>query len=100
MLVEFEAELWVWAARPAETWTLVSLPVETSAHIREMAGGVRRGFGSLRVRATVGTSTWTTSVFPDSGRSAYVLPVKAAIRKAESLSVGDTTSVRVELLDL
>ncbi|BAL90482.1 hypothetical protein AMIS_52620 [Actinoplanes missouriensis 431] len=101
MRVEFEAELWIWEARRGEGWTFVSLPVEQSELIREVTEGVvRRGFGSLRVRATVGASTWTTSIFPGSGEGAYVLPIKRKIRTAESLEAGDATSVTVELLDL
>ncbi|MBO3739006.1 DUF1905 domain-containing protein [Actinoplanes flavus] len=100
MRVEFESELWIWDARKADSWTFVSLPVAVSEEIRERAGGLTRGFGSLRVRATLGGSSWTTSVFPDSGRGAYVLPVKKAIRTAESLTAGDVTTVTVDLLDL
>ncbi|WP_328479049.1 DUF1905 domain-containing protein [Actinoplanes sp. NBC_00393] len=100
MIVEFEAELWIWDARKDESWTFVSLPVEDSEEIRDLVGGRARGFGSVRVRATIGGSTWTTSIFPDSGRGAYVLPVKRAIRNAEKVSAGDTTPVTIELVDL
>lgn len=100
MRVEFEAKLWIWEARRGEGWTFVSLPAEESELIREVTEGVvRRGFGSLRVRATVGGSTWTTSIFPGSG-GAYMLPVKKAIRRAESIEPGDAAAVAVELLDL
>jgi hypothetical protein len=101
VIVVFDAELWIWDARRGESWTFVSLPVEASDEIRDRsdAAGPRRGFGSVRVRATVGTTTWTTSIFPDSARGAYVLPVKRAVRKAESLDEGDTAKVTVELLD-
>jgi hypothetical protein len=98
--VEFESELWIWDARRDESWTFVSLPADTSEEIRHRAGGLRRGFGSLRVRAAVGATVWTTSIFPDSGRDAYVLPVKRAVRTAESLAAGDVVAVAVELLDL
>lgn len=100
VVVEFDAQLWVWDARRPDTWTFVSLPPEASEQIREMAGGRRRGFGSLRVRVTIGGSTWRTSVFPDSARGCYVLPVKRAVRTAEGLETGDTASVTVELMDL
>ncbi|WP_433259896.1 DUF1905 domain-containing protein [Actinosynnema sp. CS-041913] len=100
MVIVFEAELWIWDARRTDSWTFVSLPVEASEEIRELAGGSRRGFGSLRVRVEVGGSTWTTSIFPDSARGSYVLPVKRAVRKAEGLDAGDTATVTVELLDL
>ncbi len=98
MVVVFDAELWIWDARRAESWTFVSLPADASEDIRELAAGPRRGFGSVRVRATVGGSTWTTSIFPDSERG-YVLPIKRAVRKAEGLDAGDIASVRVELID-
>jgi hypothetical protein len=99
MIVEFEAELWVWDARPGETWTLVSLPTEASDEINELTGGQRRGFGSVRVRARIGASAWSTSIFPDKTRGAYVLPVKRAIRTAEALAPGDIATVTIELVD-
>jgi hypothetical protein len=96
--VEFEAELWVWDARKADTWTFVSLPAEASSDIRDLSREPR-GFGSRRVRVTIGGSTWMTSIFPDSGSECYVLPVKKAVRKAEQLEAGDVATVTVELLD-
>jgi hypothetical protein len=100
MIVAFDAELWRWAARRADSWTFVSLPAELSEEIRELAEGPRRGFGALRARVTVGGSTWATSIFPDSKRNCYVLPVKRAIRRAEDLEVGDVATVTLELADL
>jgi hypothetical protein len=93
-----DAELWLWDARRAETWTFVSLPASQAEEIRDLAGGLRRGFGSVRVRATIGNSTWTTSIFPDR-RTGYVLPVKRPVRVAEDLDVGDMATVTVELID-
>ena len=99
MVVDFEAELWVWAARRDDSWTFVSLPVEASDEIRDRTDGRRRGFGSVRVEARVGASIWRTSIFPDSKRSgAYVLPIKQAVRKANSLSPGDIVKVTVTVL--
>lgn len=94
MVVEFDAQLWMWDARRADSWTFVTLPAEASEEIRDLAAGPRRGFGSLRARVTVGGSTWTTSIFPDSERGSYVLPIKRAIRKAENLDVGDVGLLR------
>lgn len=99
MIVEFEADLWLWAARRDDSWTFVTLPGDASEEIRELTAGHQRGFGSVRVRATIGTSSWTTSIFPASDRNAYVLPVKRAIRTAQSLGAGDVATVTVEILD-
>ena len=98
-MVVFDAELWIWDARRGDSWTFVSLPGAASEEIRDMAAGGRRGFGSLRVRVTVGDSTWTTSIFPDRARDTYVLPIKRDIRKAQALDAGDVATVTVELID-
>ena len=100
VVVVFDAELWRWDARRVDSWIFVSLPAEASKEFRDLAAGPRRGFGSLRVRVTVGDSTWMTSIFPDGARGGYVLPIKRAVRKAEDLEVGDSATVSIELIDL
>jgi hypothetical protein len=59
----------------------------------------RRGFGSLRVKVTIGGSAWSTSIFPDGRLGTYSLPIKKAVRTAEGLGEGDVTTVTVELVD-
>jgi hypothetical protein len=99
VVVEFDAELWIWDARRNDSWTFVSLPVEVSEDIRDRTHGPRRGFGSVRVRVTVGRSVWTTSIFPDGTRGCYVLPIKRSVRRAEDLDAGDVARLTVELLN-
>jgi hypothetical protein len=100
MRVTFDAELWIWDARRGDSWTFVSLPADVAAEVRDIAGGSRRGFGSLRVRAAIGGSTWSTSIFPDGQRDTFVLPVKKTVRRAEGVEAGDVATVTVELVDL
>ncbi|MGW4891974.1 DUF1905 domain-containing protein [Kitasatospora sp. NPDC004240] len=95
----FDAELYLWEARRADSWTFVTVPAEVSEEIRDIPGGPPRGFGSRRVRVTIGGTTWLTSIFPDSGSGCYVLPLKRAVRKAESLDTGDIATVTVEPVD-
>jgi len=99
VVITFDAVLWIWDARRDDSWTFVSLPADASDEIRDLTGGQRRGFGSVRVRVKVGASTWKTSIFPDSAHGCFVLPVKRAIRRAEGLDAGDKATVTVELLD-
>ena len=100
MVIDYDAELWIWDARKLDSWTFVTVPADASAEIRDRAGGLTRGFGSLRVRVTVGGSTWATSIFPDGKSGTYVLPVKKAVRRAESLGTGDVASVSLEVVGL
>ncbi|MFP5219480.1 MAG: DUF1905 domain-containing protein [Actinomycetes bacterium] len=93
----FTAPLWRYQGDSA--WYFITVPVDLSDDIRELTEGTRRGFGSVRVRATVGATAWTTSVFPDTKRGAFLLPVKKAVRAAEGLDDGDAVDVVLELLD-
>jgi len=99
VVIDFESELWIWDARRADSWTFASLPADASDEIAEVADGTQRGFGSVRVRVTLGGSTWATSIFPDDKRGCYVLPVKRAVRKAEGVEAGDVASLSIELID-
>lgn len=98
MIVEFDAALWQWEARRSDAWTFVSLPTDVADDILD-AVSVRRGFGSVRVEASVGATTWRTSVFPSAEQRTFVLPVKRAVRRAEGVGVGDTLGVRLRVLD-
>jgi hypothetical protein len=74
------------------------VPEELSADIREVPRPPR-GFGSVRVRARIGASEWSTSLFPDAGSGTYALPLKKAIRDAEGLGLGASARVELQVLD-
>lgn len=97
---EFTAPLWRWTARNEDAggaWFFVSLPFELSDVI-EAEAVPGKGFGSVRVEVSVGASTWRTSVFPSAEEKTYVLPVKKAVRTAESLVEGGPCRVRLRTL--
>jgi hypothetical protein len=93
---EFRAELWEWDGQAA--WHFVSLPDDVADDIDERFGHRAGGFGSVRVEVTVGSTTWRTSLFPDSKRRTYLLPVKRPVRTAEGLRVGDLVAVSLRVL--
>ena len=97
MIVEFDGDVWRWDAR-TDSWFFTSLPEDLSEQIREIPRPFR-GFGSVRVLARIGGTQWRTSIFPDSSRGAYVLPLKKAVRDAAGLVEGGPVSVRLEVLD-
>lgn len=93
--MNFTADLWIWEGEAA--WYFVTLPETLSDEVAESAPSAR-GFGSVRVEVTVGSTTWRTSLFPDKKAGAYVLPVKKAVRTAEGLAAGDRLSIALEVL--
>lgn len=83
---EFTAAVFRWEGNAA--WHFVALPEDVTDEIDERHGHSAGGFGSLPVEVTVGATTWRTSVFPDSRRKTFVLPVKKAVRAKEGLEDG------------
>ncbi|WP_168626759.1 MULTISPECIES: DUF1905 domain-containing protein [unclassified Cryobacterium] len=92
----FSAELWQWEGKSA--WHFVSVPPDESEEIREQPR-MPRGFGSVRVSVRIGSSTWKTSIFPDSQRGSYLLPVKKSVRESEGISTGDVVQVELKPLE-
>ncbi len=93
---QFSADLWEWENRTS--WYFVSLPEADADDIDERHGRHAVGFGSIRVEARIGGSTWRTSIFPSTSEETYVLPVKKAVRVAESLAPGVTARVELTIV--
>jgi hypothetical protein len=103
--VVHSAQIWLWAAPEAPaSWHFLTIDGQAgeaiAAHeaMDRLGSGKRRGFGSVKVRARIGDSEWATSVFPSKPHAGYLLPVKAAIRKAQKLAAGDEVAVALDLL--
>ncbi len=95
--------LWRWtSASTAAAWFFVTIDGEAGealsaiALMRRLESGRRGGFGSLKVRARIGGSEFATSVFP-SRDLGWILPVKAAVRKAEGLGEGSEVTVTLDV---
>ncbi|MBT8428078.1 MAG: DUF1905 domain-containing protein [Erythrobacter sp.] len=86
------------------TYHLVTIGGETAeaiaAHalMHRLEFGTQRGFGSVKVMAEVGDTRWKTSVFPQNGKSEWVLLVSKKVMRAEDLAEGDPVPLALELL--
>lgn len=94
MQVRFSAALW---QHHGGSWHFVTMPIDLTDEVKARVG-VRRGFGSVRVRATIGAASWTTSVFP--ATDGYVLPIKRPVRDKEGIEDGDVVAVTLDILDV
>lgn len=90
--------LWRWTGTSGTgSWHFLTIggdageALSATALMRKLEG-LGRGFGSIKVEAVIGETRFATSVFP-SGEEGWILPVKAAVRKAEGLSEGDELEV-------
>ncbi|WP_120519707.1 DUF1905 domain-containing protein [Arthrobacter celericrescens] len=93
----FRAELWLIPEQAG--WHFLTLPPELAADIRDEAAPFRRGFGSIKVTATVAGKSWSTSIFPDSKSGSYLLPVKQSVRAAAGIEAGDSVDVELDIAE-
>jgi hypothetical protein len=94
----FTAQLWRFQGE--SSWHFLTLPLETAEDIRYYFSHVKRGWGSLRVAATIGATEWKTSIFSEKKSGSYILPVKALVRSAENIKAGDEVQVTLLLDDV
>ena len=93
MTIEFTGTLWFWKG-PAP-WYFVTVPAKQCRDLKAISGGVTYGWGMIPAHVRLGTSEWTTSLFPKDGH--YIVPIKASVRKAERLEEGDHVTVRLDV---
>ncbi|HZW03184.1 MAG TPA: DUF1905 domain-containing protein [Anaerolineaceae bacterium] len=93
MNIEFNDKIWFW--RGPAPWYFVAVPVEQSLNLKAISGFVTYGWGMIPVRVQIGRTEWETSLWPKDGR--YIVPIKASVRDAEQLAVGDEVTVRLEV---
>lgn len=80
-------ETTVWLYPGDNPWHFVTIPKEQAQIIAREYVWPRRGFGAIPVEATIGKTTWRTSMFPDKGGD-YLLPIKKQVRASEGIGEG------------
>jgi hypothetical protein len=87
----------VWVYHGPAAWHFVTLPKKLSAEIKAITYDRKSAWGSVRVAATIGTTSWKSSLFPDSKAGAYLLPIKADVRKREKLAPGSSVMLILDV---
>ncbi len=105
---KFKSKVIVWTGGGYDkdnsgAWRFARVPEKMSAQIKELQlkeiknGKKRRGWGAVYVKAKIGKSEWTTSVFPDRHSATYILPLKKQIRYEENLYDGIDITVSIKI---
>jgi len=91
--LSFSGEIWFW--RGPSPFHFVTVPTEESAELHAVSALVTYGWGVIPVRAEIGGTSWATSLFPKD--EVYLVPIKASVRAAEGLELGDTVQIVLAL---
>ncbi len=95
MQIKFKAKVWLYKGNVS--WHFITVPKEQAEQIKYLSMNKRAAWGSVRVSVTVGSSTWQTSLFPSKELEAYILPLKAEVRKKEEIKAAATILVNLRL---
>ncbi len=93
MDLDFSGEIIHWRGPAPHHFVVV--PDEPSAAIEAASRLVSYGWGCIPVRARIGRTDFTTSLFPKGDR--YLVPIKVAVRRAEDHELGDNVKIRLHL---
>ncbi len=91
----FSAKLWKHDAPGG--WFFVSIPKEMSKEIREHLQWQEEGWGRMKASAIIKEIQWDTAIWYDTKNEAYILPVKAAIRKKTHIQIDEEIKVYILL---
>lgn len=86
---KFTARVWKWPGDMG--WHFVTLPKKLSIEVRSV--GKRYGAGFVKVKVTLGKSTWVTALFPHKESGSYLLSIKQNVRKKEGIWENDNVRV-------
>ncbi len=88
----------VWRYPGKAAWYFASVPKNIADDIKTQFEEYKRGWGSFKVEATIGETTWKTSIFPDKETGGFLLPIKAEIRELNHISADDKIDLLLEIL--
>lgn len=91
--VEVTGPVWHWRGPPP--FHFVTVPAEASDDIAAVSAVVTYGWGMIPVCARIGDTTWDTALWPKDG--CYVVPLKAAVRRAAGIDVDDVVTVHLSI---
>ena len=85
--------MWEW--RGPAPFYFMSLPEKIAQEIHEQAAQITYGWGMIPVQATIGKTTFGTSMFRKN--ETYVLPIKNLVRLPEVLILDKSYKVKLSI---
>ncbi|MCY7395719.1 MAG: DUF1905 domain-containing protein [Nocardioides sp.] len=89
MQLTFGGEIVEW--RGPAPHHFVRVPDDVADEIAAVAPLVTYGWGVVPVTATLGATTWTTSLIPRHG--GYLVPLRLDVRRREQAALGDAVTL-------
>lgn len=86
-----KAKMWRWPGDGG--WHFITLDKKLFSVIRN-----KYGKGMIKIRATLGVTSWNTSLFPHTQSASYLLCINKKTRMSEDVYEGDVIKVSFDVL--
>ncbi len=87
----------VWQHDLSGGWYFVTVPKDISVEVRKLFQQWEEGWGRLKCEAQINQTYWDTALWFDTKHEAYILPLKAEVRKKEQIQKDDDVSVLINI---
>ncbi len=91
IVYKIKAKVWRWPGDGG--WHFITLDKKLFAVIRN-----KYGKGMIKIQATLGTTSWDTSLFPHTQSGSYLLCINKKIRAHEEVYEGDEINISFRIL--
>jgi hypothetical protein len=91
MEISFTSHMIEW--RGPAPYYFIPVPMEQSAQIKSIASAITYGWGVVYTHATIGETTWKTTLMPKDGL--YLLPIRKEFRL--NLKLEENQDIKVQL---
>lgn len=91
MEITFTSHMIEW--RGPAPYYFIPVPLEQSAQIKSIASAITYGWGVVYTNATIGDTTWKTTLMPKNGL--YLLPIRKVLRLDLKLEEGHEIEVQL-----
>jgi len=79
-------------------WHYVPLPKALSARLARGETTKKKGWGYVRLTATLGKTSWRTALWPKAKEGVYLLVVNKDVRMKEKAYAGDEVRIKMMLV--
>jgi hypothetical protein len=88
-----ESQVWRWPGTYG--WHFAHVDRKLNGKIR--ANSKSYGSGFIKIRATVGNTSWDTALFPYKKEDCFLISIKSSVRKKEDIFEGDKVKIKFEI---
>ncbi|MCO6499058.1 MAG: DUF1905 domain-containing protein [Vicingus serpentipes] len=93
--IEYQFSTKLWRYNSQNGWYFATVPKNYSKEIRAHLKWQEEGWGRMKATVIINDLNWDTSIWFDTNKNSYILPIKSEVRKKLSLKEDDLLTISI-----